>query len=153
MVYITLICALLSLAPLQILTITFSCTYAIKRTSLSTLIWVAFFSGLAIDLFASHTLIGTATLITLTASLIVKRLNRYFFFDSILSFGVSAFFFSLIYTALTFIALKFYNQPLTLTFQVGVSEFIVSPFLDALFATACYAIIQGVKKWMPTQAA
>lgn len=153
MIYILLFSLLLSLTSFGVLTISLSTTYAIKHSPLSTLIWIAFFSGLFLDLFSSNTIVGTNGTIALISALLARRFERYFFKDSILSFAFTAFLFSTFYTLLGSSALSLYNQPLDISAQSGITEFLLSPLFDTIFSTICYTIIVGVKKWMPTQTA
>ena len=109
---------------------------AFMRTSLISSLWLAFLSGLIIDLLSAELRFGTYALNYSLTTLILYNQKRHFFEDKPLSLSLFTLFFSLISTLLQLLLFK----EVTFTWKLALTDLFVMPLCDALYALFWFTI-------------
>ncbi len=109
---------------------------AFMRTSLISSLWLAFLSGLIIDLLSAELRFGTYALNSSLTPLILYNQKRHFFEDKPLSLSLFTLFFSLISTLLQLLLFK----EVTFTWKLALTDLFVMPLCDALYALFWFTI-------------
>lgn len=126
------------------------------RTSLYRSLWTSLFCGLILDCFSSQFPFGWYACIHALGAFFLFRQKRHFFEDkpfalSFYSALLSSFF------SLSLLLGAFWHQEIPMTFSLLLSDLVLMPFLDALYAflwftcplsLIAYLKKRGIKKWL-----
>jgi len=112
------------------------------QKSFSSALMFSFSCGLITDLFTSPLRFGLHALnYTLTTAFIYHQ-RRNLFADNLFTLPIMTFLFSALSTFLQLILLYLFAKPVTLSFYLLISDFLIMPFIDALFSF-CWFIFSG----------
>ncbi|MCF7806879.1 MAG: rod shape-determining protein MreD [Simkaniaceae bacterium] len=118
----------------SVLPLVFFMCWSIKTFALPRCLWIAFLSGLMIDLFSSHLWIGSHALLFVLTTIVIKQIQSYFHDDHMASFAFLSFLFSLCFTLMSYAFYFILGQKTSPLFSSLFSELLLSPFIDASFA-------------------
>jgi rod shape-determining protein MreD len=96
--------------------------------------------GLILDLLASHTPFGMHALNFTLTSFFLYRIKQNFFEDSLATLSIMTFFFSVVSTGIQLIQFYLIGKGLILTFDWFVSDLIIMPAFDALYALISFTL-------------
>lgn len=106
--------------------------------SLKKVLWHSILCGIIVDLFQSTLPFGYSALGYLLASLIIYRQKWWFFNDKLGSLSFFVALFSLLFSLFQLITFKLQNHPITLSWYSLLSDFVLMPVCDGLYAFICF---------------
>ncbi len=104
-----------------------------QRSLLATL-WISSLIGLSLDLVSSYSLLGMYAVNYCVTTLLLYHLKRLLFQDQLSTVPLLSFLFGIISTLIEVIILTLSHVTLSLSFGWFISDLIIMPFCDALFA-------------------
>jgi rod shape-determining protein MreD len=113
---------------------------AYYKKPLISCLWMAFFCGLIMDIFSPPQRLGTYALNYCMTTLILYSQKQNFFEDSYTTLPVMTFLFALLSTILQTAMLEILGLGLPLSFSWALTDLLVMPSFDSLYAFFFFAI-------------
>jgi len=105
-----------------------------QRKRFNQAIWIAFGSGIIMDLITSQSRLGLFTINFLLTTFCLYRQKRHFFEDHLFTLSLFTFFISALSTFIQFILLSMFDHPPKCSIRFICTEFMLMPLFDALYA-------------------
>lgn len=115
-------------------------------------LWLAFGCGLFMDLLAPYPRLGVLALTYCLASIGVYRAKARFFEDSSISLPIMTFFFVVISTIFELFLLKLFTSGPTLSLRWIITDLLMLPLVDALYAWIWFALPAHLLRRRPIRA-
>ncbi len=109
-------------------------TILFTRTTLINTLWCAFGCGMVIDLLSSNVHLGIHALTYILVTLALFRVRRHFYAHKPIALAILSAVFSLLSTVLLFA----FSQHIPLTAKGFLSDFIIMPCIDGIYAFIGY---------------
>lgn len=103
-------------------------------------LWMATLSGLFVDLLSPNEKLGMNATSYLLALLLLTRLKRHFFEDSLSTMPILIFFFSIAQGIIYLLLTVMIEKPIPLSPEFILGDFLLMPLLDALFGILLYTL-------------
>lgn len=107
---------------------------------LKNVLWTSLGVGLIIDLFSSSPLFGAHAFAYTLTTLLLYSQKKHFFPDSLSTIPILTYFFSLLSSTLLLMS-TLLMVSLPLTFSSFATDFVIFPFLDALYAFLVFTLL------------
>lgn len=141
--FITLVATLLAPAALPSLKLNYFAPFLVivyYQKELPVCLWISLICGLIIDLISSHSLLGIHALVFTATTWILYNEKRHFFADSITTLPIMTFFFSILSTLIQAPLYYIFESKIPLAWQWAMTDLIIMPAADALFAFAVFIL-------------
>jgi cell shape-determining protein MreD len=114
--------------------------YVLMNRSIKETLWHTLLCGLIMDLLQSTFPFGYCALCYTLIALILYRQKWWFFNDKIGSLALFVSIFSFLLSVLQLISLNFEAHTLSLCWSIFLSDFVLMPLYDGLYALICFTV-------------
>lgn len=108
--------------------------FCLLKDSFRLTLWRCALIGIVQDLVCSSFFFGCSSLIFMGCVILLYKQKEWFFNDKIYSLSLLTFCFSCMYTFCIYMGYEIQKNPLDLCFPSFISEFLMMPLCDALYA-------------------
>lgn len=150
--FIATVCALIStpLFSFPLLAYAPYLMWVLMHKSLKEVLWHSLLCGAIIDMLQSTCAFGTSSLCYVLVALVLYRYKWWFFNDKLGSLSLFSLLFSILFSFLQWISLNVQTHTLQLSWYALMSDFILMPICDSLYAFICFTapliIYEQIKK-------
>lgn len=117
------------------------------RLPLQGALWASFGAGLLMDLLSSDYRLGILALTYTSTTLLLYAQKRHFYAQGWSTLPILTWLFSLLSTGIQVILLAMVDKELPITWRWGITDLLIFPFLDGLWALVGFALPLKLVQW------